>query len=546
VTRAAARSARRLVDHQRRAAERLRREVMGADGSLRHPYFRALRRQLASFERLSTRGDLLAAAARADIVYVGDFHAVPEYRAFAAELLEQLARRVPRLALGIEFIHARQQYLLDRRQAGELDDETLLRRLHFTVEWGYPWASFAALLDRARAVGVPVHALDVAPRAGFAGLRRRDVHAARRLVSIVRRDPATRLLVLFGEAHLARGHLPRRVKSLLKRAGIERREIVVFQNPDRLYWQWLETDSPRAQVVRVDRGSYAVFHTNPLAKYEAYRQVLERWRSDSPPDEEVDLTPAVHHLIRVLLGWIGIRPDRRRVHHRAGWSEDLVDAFPEVYGGAEATELLGPILAERGRTAEEIDEATRRLRERGALYESRSNTVFLQRYEPGPAAGECARFVRTALTGRLFDGGDEFAAHPAARAYGAAFNEALCRLGAAWIDPACDDPPRPVRAAGAGTAGALAVTGQERWLVMHRRFEASRRTDLPRALAEQLRRSRETRRALAADLGARLGRVLCQRVRSGRLRTPAVAKLFQRPLRPRSARAVVLGLLREG
>ncbi|NIR59695.1 MAG: hypothetical protein GWO02_09305, partial [Gammaproteobacteria bacterium] len=209
-------------------------------------------------------------------------------------------------------------------------------------------------------------------------------------------------MVLFGETHLAPSHLPRRAKSLLKRTGFERRELIVFQNPDRLHWQRLTESGEPPEVVRVDPGAYAVFHTGPLAKYEAYRQVLERWREDVPPDEEIDLTPAVHHLIGALLGWLGIRADRRRVHHRAGWSEDLVDAFPEVYSGNEAAALLEPVLLEHDRSAAEIDEARELLQRRGALYELRSNTLFLSGYHPGAAAGEGARFLRAALTGRLF------------------------------------------------------------------------------------------------------------------------------------------------
>ncbi|NIR59696.1 MAG: ChaN family lipoprotein, partial [Gammaproteobacteria bacterium] len=86
-----------------------------------------------------------------------------------------------RLSLGIEFVYTRQQDLLDRRQAGELDDDTLLRRLHYREEWGYPWDGYRDLLDTARRLGVRVLALDVGPRQGFDGLRRRDEHAARRI-----------------------------------------------------------------------------------------------------------------------------------------------------------------------------------------------------------------------------------------------------------------------------------------------------------------------------------------------------------------------------
>jgi len=480
----------------------LRREVLGADDSLHHPYFRALDRQLTGYEQAVSHGDLVAAASLASVIYVGDFHAVPAYQTFAAGLLGSLALRVPELALGVEFVHSRQQHVLDRRQAGEIDDEEFLKRLHYREAWGYPWEGYRELLDGARTHGVPVHALDVGPRSGFAGLARRDEHAARRIAAILSRRPETRLMVVFGESHLARAHLPRRVKSRLKRVGRESREVVILQNPDRLYWKRVAADGDPPRVVRIDGNAYAVFHTSPLEKYEAYRQLLDRWRDDVPAGEEVDLTPAAHQLIGVLLGWLAIRPEITRVHHRAGWSEDLLDAYPEVYAGAEAGALLFPILKEHHRSGDELTEARSALRRRGAFYDPRANTMFLSRYLPGPVAGEAARFLRAALSGRLFIAADDFNGDPAARAYGAAYDEALAYLGARLVDPASDElVSRPLPAAGAGVTPAV-------------------------------------------DLGRRLGEVLFRRVRSGEIDRPTLAKLFRRPLYSGSAVGFVLQLLR--
>jgi hypothetical protein len=359
------------------------------------------------------------------------------------------------------------------------------------------------------------------------------------------------LLVLFGESHVARSRLPRRTKSLLKQAGLERRELMVFQSPDRIYWQLMAQDRPLPETVQVDQATYAVFHASPLEKYEAYRQVLERWQSDLPPDEEIDLTPAVHHLIDVLLGWIGIRAPNRRVRHRAGWSEDLVDAFPEVYSGAEADELLVPIMEEHGRSADEISESRRQLGERGALYESRSNTIFLIRYRPGAAAGEGARFLRAALTGRLFIAADDFADDPAVATYGAAYSEALAYLGAKLVDPTVDYPGEtgraPARPAGAGAGRRAAVSRDSeanRWLDAQRHYERSRRSEPPEALLASLRGSRPLRRRVARDLGRRLGKSLFARVKEGRLDRRGLHRLFTRPLRPDSTARQVVRLLR--
>jgi len=219
----------------------------------------------------------------------------------AAELLETLASR-RRVVLGVELVYTRQQDILDRRQEGSIDDRTFLRRIHYREEWGYPWEGFRDLLDRARSLGIPVIALDRSPRGGFDGLRRRDAHAARGIAAVLSQRPRSAMLVLFGESHLARGHVPREVERVLARRGIARKAVTVFQDPEPVYWSSLSRSQTVPEAVRFDGGAFAVFHTPPLARYESYRQVLERWRGEIPSDEDVDLTPAVHHLIDTLVG----------------------------------------------------------------------------------------------------------------------------------------------------------------------------------------------------------------------------------------------------
>ncbi len=531
--------ARRILTRQRRAAERVRREVLEADGSLHHPYFRALDRRIRDYERVVDIADVVAAAALGDLVYVGDFHALPTCQRFAAELVERLAERVPRIALGVEFAYAREQPTLDARQERRIGDPEFLRRIRFARDWGYDWSGYRELLDRARACGVPVLALDMHPRRGFAGLERRDQRTARRIAALALARPDTCLVVVYGESHLTADHLPRRVKRLLKDAGVERREIVVFQNPDRVYWRALEREPALPGAVRVDRSTYAVFHTSPIEKYEAYRQALERWNGDGAPGAEVDLTPAVHHVIHALVAWLGIRAGRLKLRHRAGWTESLEDALPEVYTGSEARGLLAPVLRDHGRSGLELREARRQLGRSGVLYEPRANAMFVVRYAPGPVAAEAARFLRAALTGRLFIRPDDFAADAAKTTYGAAYTAALARVAAHLLGA----PNGAGRDSDASAADIDRAFGRE--VRAHRRLEDSPLLDPPPALLARLRRSRPLRRAIATTLGRRLGDALVARLRQGDLEADDLRRLFVRPLDARRASRTLLRLLRD-
>lgn len=525
---------------------------MEEDGSFEHPYFRKLQRRVARYREQSTRNAMEQDLLQADLIFVGDFHAVPACQAEAARLLRRLAQDGRPLALGVEFIYARQQRLLDQRQSGLLDDETFLHRIHYREEWGYDWNGYRVLLDAARTAEVPVHALDAPPRGGYDGVERRDDHAARRISTLIAHDPQRRWLIHFGESHLACSHLPSQVRRRLKRVGLDIASRVVLQNADSLFWQLVGCGLSTEDPVRVDEEAWCVFNTTPLQKYECYRQVLDRWRGDTHHDEEIDLTPAVHHLIEVLCGWLGLRPERKRLHHRAGWSEDLIDAFPEVYSGSEADQILQPIMLERGRRPAEIEEARLILDRRGALYDARSNTIFLRSYLPGAAAGVGAKFLREALTGRLFLTPATFAEDPAQRMYAHAYSEALAQLGARLVDPASGeaglDMVRALRPAAGSWVGLRDQPADELldyWLDLHRRFEISSAIRPPRDLVSQLRQSRPLRRVLARSIGQRLGRSLFERVQGGRLGRADLLRLFSKPLQPRTAARTVIQLIRD-
>jgi uncharacterized iron-regulated protein len=49
--------------------------------------------------------------------------------------------------------------------ASEIGEEEFQRRVHYRKTWGFPWPHYKALLDFARAKGMPVHAMNHTPTA---------------------------------------------------------------------------------------------------------------------------------------------------------------------------------------------------------------------------------------------------------------------------------------------------------------------------------------------------------------------------------------------
>ena len=78
------------------------------------------------------------------------------------------------------------------------------------------------------------------------------------------------------------------VRRLLASRNLEKRSVRVLQNVEEIYWQLVESGQEHQDVVRLGRGSWCVFNASPIAKYESYRQTINRWKSESADDDQLD------------------------------------------------------------------------------------------------------------------------------------------------------------------------------------------------------------------------------------------------------------------
>ena len=178
------------------------------------------------------RFDALQAA---DIVLIGDYHALPAAQRYAASLMEQRALAGDRpMVLGVETIFARHQHILDEWWRREIDEDELRQRIRFDLDWGYDWAPFLRIAGSRTRPWRGLYGLDCMPREDLRKIGARDRHAADKIAEIRQRHPEAVIFVLFGESHLAPRHLPR---ALAQRAAQTRKMLTVLQNVDALYWR---------------------------------------------------------------------------------------------------------------------------------------------------------------------------------------------------------------------------------------------------------------------------------------------------------------------
>ena len=523
---------------QKAAVMALRRQIGLVDKNARRTYIRDFNKDFASFQERASYDDLIVRGFRSDIIYIGDYHALDRCQEFAARFLADMIQRASGVVLGVEMIYGRQQHILDEWLAHHIEDAELLRRLRYDQEWGYHWASYRKVLETARSAGVPVVGLDREPRTGFRLIRRRDTYAAGRIADVFAGKPGTKMVVLVGESHLARRHLPGRVVRALADRQLEKRSLIIVQNIDALYWQRAEEGLDDAEVVRLDTNRYCVFNSTPLAKYEAYRRVLEQWR-DAGGDDEVDLAPTVHSMIETILRFLRLDGDRLLFTSQDGTRQALPDLLPEVYAG-EMVEFIDGMMARHGLDEDSREQILGHLERAGSCYVPRINAIFVGTFDLTHAGEEASHFVNFALRGEIYaawDGQERPAHH---RFYGAVLDEAIGYFGSKLIDPArnhffetdfyryhSSDAEEVEARTGYAFADFRAIID---FILLHKKFERDyqQRREIPPAILQGIHSTGDRQRILTHELGYFLGQQIHDGYQQGLVKHAEIVDLFRR------------------
>ncbi|HTS35072.1 MAG TPA: ChaN family lipoprotein [Candidatus Solibacter sp.] len=365
------------------------REIRAQDSQSRRKYLREFNEAFREYDSLLDAQQFQSAIHDADVVLIGDYHALPAAQRNAASLLEQRALAGDRpVVLGVETIFARDQHILDEWWRREIDESELRQRIRFDFDWGYDWTPFYELLVAARDHAEALYGLDCMPREDLRKIGARDRHAAAKAVEIREQHPDAVICILFGESHLAPNHLPRALREVMPEA----RTLTVLQNVDALYWRAAGERTDKVEAVRVNDDVLCVFNATPLEKYESYRLFLDQWsRCDKGPD----FAPTIYNLIDSLARFLEIN---RYSPHNGTQPKFLVDMLPEVYGGASDS-MLRRLLSRKGISELHRESMLACVEERGSAYLPKVNAFYVREFQMMHAAEDAARFLHHACQG---------------------------------------------------------------------------------------------------------------------------------------------------
>jgi hypothetical protein len=362
------------------------REIRAQDSHSRRKYLREFSQAFRSYDAVLDSQQIQQVLRAADVVLVGDYHALPAAQRYAATLLEQRALAGDRpVVLGVETIFARDQHILEEWWRREIDESELRQRIRFDLDWGYDWTPFHELLVAARDHGEAVYGLDCMPRENLRKIGARDRHAAAKIAEIRERHPNAVVFVLFGESHLAPKHLPRAQRKEISGARIH----TVLQNVDALYWRAAGERADKVEAVRVSDEVVCVFNATPLEKYESYRVLLDQWsRCDSGPD----FAPTIYNLIDSLASFLEIN---RYSPHNGTQPKFLIDMLPEVHGNSSDA-MLRRLLSRKGIAERQLEAMLASVEDRGSAYFPQVNAFYIREFQMMHAAEDATRFLHHA------------------------------------------------------------------------------------------------------------------------------------------------------
>ena len=540
--------AQRRTAAQQLALLQVKREISATDPHGRLKYVRDFSEAFRDYRRTLRADELRAHYAKADVLLLGDYHALAASQEFAASLLSTLIQAADRrpVVLALEMVFSRDQYVLDEWLRGELSEDELRAGLHYDDDWGYDWEPFAQLLRHARRFGCPVYGIDLKPRGNMRRIAARDRHAAAQIAMIRRAHPGAQVLTLFGEAHLAPNHLPQWLRSLRPRDRI----LTVLQNVDELYWRAAGDLNDSVNAVQVADDVLCVFNATPLEKYESYRIYIGKWRT---APGEPDLAPTFYNLVDTFLRSMGLEQYSPAAGSHAS---ALADDYPEVHLRADVREF-DRMLARKQIPATERKPLLARLRRQGCVYSPRHNLLLVKRFQLATAAEEAVRFVQAECRGPACSNGPWPGSSHQDQFYFDVIDRAFITFGAQLLLPhyraAEHSDFRHPGALESHIGNRAPFTDRERrelidFLTLHKQSErhARLRADLPRVLATGISSTGNKREFLVRNLGSMLGAEMHEAYLAGSLSKSYLRALFFRKIHlPGVAKKIYFELARK-
>ena len=110
---------------------------------------------------LRTLSNVIAGVSGKKIVYVGEYHDQFAHHNVQLQIIKELFRKDPKIAVGMEMFQRPFQKTLDEYIGGSIDEREFLKKSEYFKRWGFDYNLYKPILDFTRAEKIPVVALNL-------------------------------------------------------------------------------------------------------------------------------------------------------------------------------------------------------------------------------------------------------------------------------------------------------------------------------------------------------------------------------------------------
>lgn len=252
-------------------------------------YEKSYQKELSKKWKISSKEKLVESARQADVLLLGDFHALHQSQKAHIRILREL-HQFSQSYLALECFFAEDQIYVDQYQKSELSEKEFLKKIQWSSKWGFPWGHYRKIVHWAIKHRVPILALNHKTKS----LKQRDEQAARLIYQNIL-SKGKKALVIYGDFHLAKNHLPQSLKRLKKKIKIVR----VFQNPEELFFKIIKKKNHLEVDLIQDDNDFCLLSVPPWVKWQNYLLYLDE-QGDRFYDEEVDFSDRVFRFVDLI------------------------------------------------------------------------------------------------------------------------------------------------------------------------------------------------------------------------------------------------------
>jgi hypothetical protein len=233
-------------------------------------YYREFKKETTKFSKNSDIGELIEKVLKSDIVYSGDYHTLGQSQSAHLKILSEILKNRKDIVIGLEMVYMADQELMDQYVRGELVESEFLEKSKYYEKWGFDWKNYKPILQFAIKNGLEIIGLNYPAYNIPNPLYIRDKKAAEVIARISAENPEKLIFVIFGDMHVASIHLPREVKLQLEKRNVRRKDLIIFQNIDEIYFRLVKEDMEnKVDVVMLNKKTYCIMNTTPYIKYQS-------------------------------------------------------------------------------------------------------------------------------------------------------------------------------------------------------------------------------------------------------------------------------------